>query len=60
MGAQIDRNSFYVALAVFVLSWALFYYQTHFLLNSLFAALIAAACVWATYVLLRWLYLALK
>ncbi len=56
----IDKTSFILALAALLFTWVFFYLETALFFKSFFAALIAAAFVWVSYVLLRWLVLAIK
>lgn len=49
-----------VALATLIFSLILFYNDTNVFLGSLMAALLAAALVWMTYVILRLVVLAFR
>jgi hypothetical protein len=55
-----DRWGMIIGLAVFLASFILFFKDTRFPIGSFTAALMTAALVWATYVILRWLLLANK
>jgi hypothetical protein len=55
-----DRLGLLIALTVFIFSVFLFTYQTGDLYGSLAAGLIASGLCWVTYVVLRWLTLAVK
>jgi hypothetical protein len=55
-----DRNSFIVAGAVFAATFLLFYQYTGEFAKCIGAALITAGLVWISYIVLRWMYLAIK
>lgn len=55
----IDQMSFIVAGIIFIIALLLFYHDTGRFLGSAAAALMAAALSWVSYVLTRWLALAL-
>ena len=54
----VDTGSLVVGGGTLVASFILFFRDTNALLGSLSAAVMTAALVWATYVVLRWLILA--
>lgn len=56
----IEPIGFALSGAVFLLSFLLFYYNTSMFLGSLAAAILAAALTWATYIVLRWMLLAIR
>lgn len=54
----IDTGSLVAAGGTLLASFVLFFRDTHEFFGSLAAAIMTAALVWATYVVLRWLVLA--
>lgn len=58
--ALVDRMSFYVAGAIFLITLVLFYQDTGMFLKCVGAALINATLVWISYITIRWIYLAIK
>ncbi|MBS4168477.1 hypothetical protein [Parachlamydia sp. AcF125] len=56
----IDQASYIFAGIMLIVSFYLFYNDTQLFWKSLFAALLAASLFWVSYVLVRWLFLALK
>lgn len=56
----IDKTSYIVALITLLLSFILFFSDTLEFMKSLAAAILLAALVWASYIMLRWLFLALR
>lgn len=56
----VDRNSYIAAGATLIIGLVLFFSNTQEFLGSLAAAIMAAALVWVSWVLMRWLILALR
>ena len=56
----IEPIGFIVAITSFIFSFLIYFYYSFELLGSLFAAFLTAAIVWATYIVLRWVYLAIR
>ncbi|CCB86317.1 MULTISPECIES: hypothetical protein [Parachlamydia] len=56
----INQTSYIFAGIMLIFSFYLFYNDTQLFWKSLFAALLAAFLFWFSYVLVRWLFLALK
>lgn len=56
----IDTGSFIFAGISFIGSFLIVYSETQQLLGSIAAAVLTAALCWVSYVLVRWLILALK
>lgn len=57
-GKFVDSLSFIIAGATFLISFLIFFQDTKIFVGSFVAALMTAALVWATYIVLRWLLLA--
>lgn len=57
---MIDKVSYIIAVITLVFGFFLFYSQTDEIVGSFAAACLAAALAWVSYVLMRWLVLALK
>lgn len=56
----VNQTSYIFAAIMLVFSFFLFYNDTHLLWKSFFAAILAAGLFWISYVLVRWLILALR
>jgi hypothetical protein len=56
----IEPIGFVVAVATGLFSFILFYSDNGQFLGSLFAALMAAGLTWISYVILRWILLAIR
>lgn len=56
----IDKISYYIALVTLILSFILFFSDTLEFMKSFAAAIMVAALVWVSYVMIRWLVLALR
>lgn len=56
----IETKGYIVAGVSLLFSWLLFYSDSKDILNSFFAALMAAGITWMAYVIIRLVYLALK
>lgn len=56
----IDRNSFIVSCASLIFGFILFFSETFEFMKSLGAALLLAALVWISYIMVRCLILALR
>lgn len=56
----IEPIGFIVAGATLLFSLILFYTDNSQLLDSLLAAVMAAGLTWITYIILRWVWLAIK
>lgn len=57
-GKFIDKLSIIIGLATLIASFIIFVSDTKEIWGSLAAALMTAALVWSTYIVLRWLLLA--
>lgn len=60
MNPIIDKASYTVALITLILSFILFFSDTQELLKSFAAAILLGALVWVSYIMVRWIILALK
>lgn len=56
----IDTGSFIFAGVMFVIALFILFTNSGELLSSIAAALLTAALSWVSYVLVRWIYLALR
>lgn len=56
----LDKNGFIFAALVLIFSFLLFLSDTNKLMGSFAAALLAAALAWLSYVVIRWLIMALR
>jgi hypothetical protein len=56
----IDKTSYIIAFVSLFLSFILFFSDTFQITNSLSAAILLAALVWISYIMIRCIYLALK
>ena len=56
----IDKMSYIVACITLVLSFILFFSDTGEFMKSLAAAIMLGALVWVSYVMVRWLILAIR
>lgn len=54
----IDRFSLVIAAATLFISFFIFFSNTKIFGGSLAAAIMTSGLVWATYIILRWLFLA--
>ncbi len=57
-GKFIDKAGFVVACSTLLASLYIFYTDTGKFSGSLIAAVMTAALVWSTYIILKWLFLA--
>jgi hypothetical protein len=57
-GKFFDKPGFFLAGLTLVISLSLFYSNTQEFAGSFTAAIMTAALVWATYIILKWLLLA--
>lgn len=57
---NIDKTSYIVSGISLVLSFILFFSDTFEFAKSLVAAILLAALVWVSYIMIRWLILALR
>lgn len=55
-----DRTSIIFTIAVLIVSFIVFATQSADLMGSFFAALMAAGLFWISYIILRWMVLALR
>ncbi len=56
----IDKMSYLVSLIALLFGFALFFSDTLEFMKSLAAAILLAALVWGSYVMIRWIVLALR
>lgn len=56
----VDRSSYIVAGVIFVITFLLFFKDTGEFAKCIGAALITAALTWISYIVIRWLVLAIN
>lgn len=56
----IDNSGYIAAFIAFIFSFLLFFSDTLEFMKSLGAAALLSSLVWISYIMLRWIYLALR